>query len=119
MKNDIFSRLSRSRFRSSFKLGEKERGIVREKGIEVIRKHAFEILDKKIRVMVKNDGRQTPFKGHPVFIAQHATATCCRSCIEKWYKISKDKALSSDEVRYFSEVIIEWIKTDYDRYYKQ
>ncbi len=26
----------------------------------------------------RNDGKQTPFRGHPVFTAQHATATCCR-----------------------------------------
>ena len=34
-----------------------------------------------------NDGKQTPMKGHPVFIAQHATATCCRECTRKWHKM--------------------------------
>lgn len=48
-------------------------------------------------------------KGHPVFIAQHATATCCRSCLYKWHKIAKDKELSSEEIDYIVDIIMTWI----------
>ena len=43
---------------------------------------------------IVNDGKQTPMRGHPVFIAQHATATCCRECIRKWHKMQPGKGLS-------------------------
>ena len=48
-------------------------------------------------------------KGHPVFIAQHATATCCRSCLYKWHHIKKEKELTKDEVDYIVNIIMEWI----------
>jgi hypothetical protein len=54
----------------------------------------------------KNDGKQTPMKGHPVFIAQHATATCCRGCIQKWHRIKKGKELSDQEIQFLVELIM-------------
>lgn len=59
--------------------------------------------------MPKNDGRQTPMRGHPVFIAQHATATCCRGCLAKWHGIGKDRELSAAEVDHVVEAILRWI----------
>ena len=54
-------------------------------------------------------------RNHPVFIAQHATATCCRGCIEKWYKIPKGKELSLNEQNFIVELIMEWININYNR----
>lgn len=51
-------------------------------------------------------------KGHPVFIAQHATATCCRSCLEKWHHIEKGKKLNEYEIKYIVRVIMTWIKKE-------
>ena len=51
-------------------------------------------------------------KGHPVFIAQHATGTCCRSCLFKWHNISKDKELNNNEVNYIVSIIIAWINKE-------
>lgn len=45
-------------------------------------------------------------RGHPVFIAQHATATCCRGCIQKWHGIKKGRALSDQEIQLFVELIM-------------
>ncbi len=58
------------------------------------------------------DGRQTPMKGHPVFIAQHATATCCRKCLEKWHNLPRGRALSRYEITYVGTVIMDWIKNE-------
>ena len=58
------------------------------------------------------DGKQTPYRGHPVFVAQHATATCCRSCLERWHGIPKGRELSTDEQAYAVDVICRWIETD-------
>src|SRR3546814_7102519 len=46
-----------------------------------------------------NDGKQTPMRGHPVLIAQHATATCCRSCLAKWHGIPAGRLLDAAEQR--------------------
>lgn len=80
----MLERLSHSQFRAKFALTDKERAYARTKGKATIDRHAREMLRDRIGAAEpKNDGRQTPWRGHPVFTAQHATATCCRGCIEK------------------------------------
>ena len=80
----LFERLGKSKFRSSFYLKQKDIDYINEKGLETIRKHAEDFIAKReAPAHIPNDGKQTPMKGHPVFIAQHATATCCRECIRK------------------------------------
>jgi hypothetical protein len=56
-----------------------------------------------------NDGKQTPMRGHPVFVAQHATATCCRSCLAKWYRIPAGRALGEAEKARVMEAIARWL----------
>jgi len=80
--------LARSKFRSKFKLTKKDRDYIATKGLETIKDHAFQFVNSRVAYdFPKNDGKQTPMRGHPVFIAQHATATCCRGCIQKWHGI--------------------------------
>jgi len=103
--------LKKSKFRSRFELTEKDRQYVRDKGIDTIRQHAVDFICARIAPQFpKNDGKQTPMRGHPVFIAQHATATCCRGCIQKWHGIKKGKALSDQEIRFLVELIMGWIE---------
>jgi hypothetical protein len=49
-------------------------------------------------------------KGHPVFIAQHATATGCRGCISKWHGIEMGRALDMAEVDLVVALIMSWIE---------
>ena len=105
----ILNKLQRSKFRSSFSLDEKSKKYVEEKGPEVIRKHAFDFVNNRLKKTPANDGKQTPWRGHPVFIAQHATATCCRKCISKWHKIPKTKILGPEDKKYLVDVIMAWI----------
>jgi hypothetical protein len=93
--------LKKSTFRSKFKLSNKDRQYIQDKGVEAIRQHANDFIKTRIAPQYpKNDGKQTPMRGHPVFIAQHATATCCRSCIQKWHGIKKGRALNDDEIEF-------------------
>lgn len=109
MDNMIY-RLSLSKFRSSFKLRKKEIDYINEKGIEKIKEHAYDFIRKRLASSeILNDGKQTPMKGHPVFIAQHATATCCRKCLEKWHKIKNHKQLNEYEIDYIVNIICKWI----------
>ena len=101
MKKDIdtvLDNLAKSKFRSSFHLNKKLKEYVKEKGIDIVRMHAYEIINKRLRPSnISNDGKQTPMRQvHPVFIAQHACACCCRGCLEKWHKIPKEKELSNE-----------------------
>ncbi|MTH46063.1 DUF4186 domain-containing protein [Intestinirhabdus alba] len=112
----LFARLARSAFRSRFRLGIKERQYCLDKGAEVIDRHAGEFIAKRLApAFPVNDGKQTPMRGHPVFIAQHATATCCRSCLAKWHAIPAGKALSDEQQRYIVAVIHHWLVIQMNR----
>lgn len=109
--NLLFEKLSKSKFRSKFHLSKKDLDYIDEKGIDKIEEHAKDFVNKRLSSsVIPNDGKQTPMRGHPVFVAQHATATCCRGCIEKWHKIIRSKELSSKEQEYIVKVIMTWIK---------
>ncbi len=110
---DILYKLSKSKFRSSFHLNYKMKQYVNEKGIDTIRNHAYDFINNRIKPkVIINDGKQTPMKAHPVFIAQHATATCCRSCLYKWHHIEKNKELNDKEVDYIVNIIMKWIEKE-------
>lgn len=111
---NILNKLSKSKFRNSFHLNKKMKDYVIIKGIDKIKCDTYEIINSRIGPEnPKNDGRQTPMKQvHPTFIAQHACACCCRSCLEKWHHIQKNKELTVEEVNYIVNVIIEWIKRE-------
>lgn len=107
----MLEKLSYSKFRSSFKLSKKLKEYVIEKKMDTIERHAYDLIRKNLAPeFIPNDGRQTPMKGHPVFIAQHATATCCRSCLYKWYKIPQNRKLTNEEIDYIVSIILKWIK---------
>lgn len=106
----LFERLSKSKFRSSFKLSNKDKKYIEEKGIDVIYSHALDFVVNRLSSdNILNDGKQTPMRGHPVFIAQHATGTCCRGCIYKWHKIPKNRKLTNEEIDYLVDVIMTYI----------
>ena len=108
---EALEKLDRSKFRSSFRLTEKDREYLKEKGPEVIRRHAEDFVRQKLApAEPPNDGKQTPMKGHPVFVAQHATACCCRACLEKWHHIPAGKVLTEEEQAYVTAVITDWIE---------
>lgn len=114
--NDIFDRLSKSKFRSRFHLKDKDKKYIEEKGIDTIKKHAYDFINNRLSDVSKViDGKQTPMRGHPVFIAQHATACCCRGCLEKWYHIPKDRLLTKKEIDYIVDIIMKWINNEMNR----
>ncbi len=109
----LFQKLSKSKFRSSFHLRKYMIDYTNEKGMDKIKKHAYDFINKKLKpAYPKNDGRQTAMRGHPVFIAQHATGTCCRGCLEKWHHIPKGKELTNEEVDYIVNVIMHFINSE-------
>ena len=111
--NDILNRISKSKFRSSFQLKTKDFEYIQNKGLDTIKKHAYNFIGNRLApAVIPNDGKQTPMCGHPVFIAEHATATCWRSCLYKWHHISKNKKLNQDEIDYIVNIIMMWINNE-------
>ena len=114
---ELFAALSKSKFRSRFRLSERDRKYVSDKGMDQIRKHAEDFVRKRLApASIPNDGKQTPMKGHPVFLAQHATACCCRGCLAKWHHIPQGRALTEQEQGYVVDVLMEWIRRQMEGY---
>ena len=111
--NKVLYKLSKSKFRSRFHLTSKDILYIQSKCFDEIKKHAYDFISKRLASYpTLNDGKQTPMRGHPVFVAQHATATCCRGCLYKWHHISKDKELTKDDINYIVMVIMRWIDNE-------
>lgn len=111
--DDKIYSLSLSKFRSSFHLRKYMIDYIKEKGLDKIERDAYYFIQNRLSDTSKvRDGAQTPMKGHPVFIAQHATATCCRGCLNKWYKIEKNRLLTNHEIDFCVALIMTWIKKE-------
>src|SRR6476620_10237069 len=99
--DDKLAKLAQQPFRAKFHLRGRDAATVELRGMDVIRRHAHELLAKKLApAQPHKDGKQTPYRGHPVFVAQHATATCCRTCLERWHRIPKGRELATDGQAY-------------------
>jgi hypothetical protein len=104
--HDVFAVLARSPFRRRFRLEERERAYLRDRGLSRVLEHARGFVAARLApARLANDGRQTPFLGHPVFIAQHATACCCRGCLQKWHGIARGCELTATEREYVVAVL--------------
>lgn len=107
--DELFKALERSKFRSGFRLSDKEAEYLRQKGMVTILEHARDFVRKRLaEANPANDGKQTPMRNHPIFIAQHATGTCCRKCLEKWHYIDRGRPLTQDQTDYIIEVLKCW-----------
>jgi hypothetical protein len=105
--------LGGERFRAKFHLRGREAALVQLRGREAIRAHAEDLIGKRLAPALPcKDGKQTPYRGHPVFVAQHATATCCRSCLERSHDIPRGRELTADERGYVVDVIWRWIERE-------
>jgi hypothetical protein len=108
--DEVFAALNQSPFRRSFRLRRQELDYLRRKGLAVVLEHAADFIEKRLAPAAPaNDGRQTPMRNHPVFVAQHGTATCCRGCLMKWHAVPKGRALNADEKRYILTVLERWL----------
>ncbi|EHH67482.1 DUF4186 domain-containing protein [Gluconobacter morbifer] len=110
----LFARLARSTFRARFHLDEQARSYLETRGLEAVMEHgAAFIHDRLAPAYPLRDGRQTPMRGHPVFIAQHATGSCCRGCLAKWHGIERGQALTEEEQARVLDTIRAWIERDF------
>ena len=110
--DELFAALQKSDFRRSFQLRGKDLDYLRSKGLSVVLAHAEDFITRRLApAVIPNDGKQTPFRGHPVFVAQHATACCCRGCLEKWHRIPAGRALTEEEQKHVLATLERWLQT--------
>ena len=110
---EALDKLKQSNFRSKFHLSKKDIDYINEKGLDKIREHATDIITSRLApAYIPNDGKQTPVKGHPVFIAQHGCAMCCRGCMNKWYKVKKGVPLTSTQIEKCVNLLMAWIENE-------
>ncbi len=114
--NEALDRLERSKFRSSFHLNKEDIEYISTKGLETVRRHAEDFVRERLApAFPKNDGSQTPMKGHPVFKAQHACGCCCRGCLEKWYRVKKGCGLTEAQQQKIVNLLMAWIERQIQR----
>ena len=108
---DLRARLARSPFRSRFRLKRADRAYLAAHPRPVVEAQASRILAERLSpAFPANDGRQTPMRGHVVFIAQHALGICCRGCLAKWHGIPAGRPLTEEEVEFVVSVHLAWLR---------
>lgn len=114
--DEALDKLRQSAFRARFCLSEADKEYVRRRGMETIRRHAVDFVGQRLApANPHNDGKQTPMRGHPVFVAQHACACCCRGCLEKWYRVPRGRPLRDEEQERIVRLLMAWIVREMDR----
>lgn len=109
----LLDRIGRHPFRAGFHLRGRDRATAELRGLATMRAHAAELVADRLAVAEpRRDGKQTPYRGHPVFVAQHATATCCRSCLLRWHEVPKGRPLTRAERARVVDVITRWIERE-------
>ncbi len=108
--DELFEKLPHSAFRRRFRLGAPEQGYLRDKGLATVLGHARDFIERRLApAHPAHDGKQTPMRGHPAFIAQHATATCCRKCLAKWHAIPAGRPLTEPEKAHVLGALERWL----------
>jgi len=109
--DELFAALSKSTFRAGFKLNSKDMAYLQQKGLSTVLDHAEDFIQSRLSAaIIKNDGKQTPMRGHPIFVAQHATACCCRGCLQKWHQIPQGRELTMAEQAYIVVILEKWLR---------
>lgn len=91
-------------------IDEKARIHARKKGRRTLYADAYRRLQHYVgREPDAWDGRQTPFNGNSIFYAQHATAACCRTCVEYWHGFARDGELTPDQLEYLYLLVVRYL----------
>lgn len=79
-----------------------------------------EMLERSVRTSIARpaaeifrDGTQTPMPSSPdarIFhYGQHATATCCRKCLEYWHGLAADVPLETKDLEYMNALVRRYV----------
>jgi hypothetical protein len=109
--DEVFEALGHSPFRRRQRLSAKDLAYLQGKGLDTVMLHARDFIAQRLApAQPRNDGKQTPMRGHPVFVAQHATACCCRGCLAKWHAIPRGHELTAQEQAHVLAALERWLR---------
>jgi hypothetical protein len=83
----------------------------RRKGRLQLKQAARNQIERAVKgIAHPREGQQTPRETNPhanvIHYAQHATASCCRKCVEEWHGIPRDRELTAAEIDYLTELVM-------------
>jgi hypothetical protein len=110
-KLDMFRReWIRHHFWEHYTPSQHEINYTRRKGTQGLAARAEQVLRRNVFGVTGflND-IQTPYSG-AIPAAQHATATCCRKCIEYWHGIPRDAKPTEKQIKYLRDWIMKYLK---------
>lgn len=91
-------------------IDQKARNHARRKGRRALYADAHRRLQRYVgREPDAYDGRQTPFEGNTIYYAQHATAACCRKCIEYWHGFPIEGELAPVQLDYLYQLVVRYL----------
>jgi CHAD domain-containing protein len=109
--DEVFDALDKSAFRRRQQLSARDAQYLSDKGLDTVMLHARDFIAQRLApAQPRNDGKQTPMRGHPVFVAQHATACCCRGCLSKWHGIQRGHELTEQEQAHVLAALERWLR---------
>ena len=108
-RTELFAALGRSRFRSRFVLEPGDWAYIQSRGMHCIAQHARQFVAQPCRGPTCKR-RPADADEHILFVAQHATATCCRGCLARWHGIQTGRAADRDGDRLRYDVICDRIR---------
>ena len=103
--------------RGNFHLRARELAYLHDRGLDTVLEHARRFVAERLAPAApRNDGKQTPYRGHPVFVAQHATACCCRRCLERFHGIPTGRTLAAAQQDHVIAVLERWLRAEAAKY---
>jgi phosphopantetheinyl transferase (holo-ACP synthase) len=80
-------------------------------GRNALKEKAKKVLNTRIKKYSSFiDGRQTPMgKDEIINYAQHATATCCRKCLEAWHNIPMENTLTDSQMDFCTSLVMKYV----------
>mgnify|MGYP006284429317 CR=1 FL=1 len=101
------------------KLGDEDIQIIKETGVDGIKKQARKIVETKLRDQPENDGRQTPSAGNPVYKAMHACSAASRKELSKAHRVPAGGEMTENQVKAVVNLLVRWIVREYNFYLEE
>ena len=109
--NSILLQLSKSPLHSDIILSRRDREYYKNNYNNIYRETEDIVKKYLLHIMSKDTGHIKEW-GHPAYTAMKATGCCCRNCLYKWHNIPTNRRLTDNEVKYITDLMMEWMKRD-------
>ncbi len=107
----LLEKVAKCDYRAEIDLGAEDIEYINSRGFDMMIKHAQDFVERRLGpARPRNEGKQTPLKGHPLFLAQHATGSDSRRALSEYHGIAEGKELSRQQIDYVTDVVLRWLE---------